>query len=544
MLRQRVDDRPQPAERRALELAPQLAQGQVESSSVGSDWESVARAGIVGRAYRRPALRSYHSDGRLATRLFVARRSGCATMAAMVSPTDADRSGSSSSTTTAAPSCVRCVEHLLATRLARPTASRSWSSTTHRLTVRDRRDRGAVPRRSGSSAHPTTSASPPTTSPSATSTASTTSASSTTTPSPSPGTCGPWSPPLEADPARRRVPAILLAPRVRRPAASPVDGWHAPRRRAPPRRSALRRRVDGERRRPDRRLRRRVLGTGARRRRARPCSGGAHRRALLARARRRRGRSGGERHRRSRSASPGSTRSTSGSTAGRVPVSVAVGTAPRWFDVPLAGEPYDVVNNVGSELVEGGWGGDRGFLQPDRGQFDEPDRRVRLVRRRGALPGALPARGRPVRRALLHVLRGHRPGVAGPGPGLALPLRARVGPPPRARGHQRRGFGPVPPTSSSATAWSCWRRTRPSASPPAAAGRYLLSTASYARRDVVRPVLGGHRPDAPVWCGPGCGSFGALPPHGARTLRDDRRARRDESRVHDEALLGWRCPSQ
>lgn len=50
---------------------------------------------------------------------------------------------------------------------------------------------------------------------------------------------------------------------------------------------------------------------------------------------------------------------------------VEVGPEPTWVDVPL-GEPFDVVNNVGSCLFAGGYGGDRGFLEPDRGQYDEP----------------------------------------------------------------------------------------------------------------------------------------------------------------------------
>jgi GT2 family glycosyltransferase len=45
---------------------------------------------------------------------------------------------------------------------------------------------------------------------------------------------------------------------------------------------------------------------------------------------------------------------------------------PTWFDVPVAGPATDVVNNAGSVLIEGGYGADRGFLEPDRGQYDAP----------------------------------------------------------------------------------------------------------------------------------------------------------------------------
>ena len=45
----------------------------------------------------------------------------------------------------------------------------------------------------------------------------------------------------------------------------------------------------------------------------------------------------------------------------------------RWIDVSLAGEPFDVVNNVGSVLLPRGHAADRGFLQRDTGQFEEPE---------------------------------------------------------------------------------------------------------------------------------------------------------------------------
>ena len=59
-------------------------------------------------------------------------------------------------------------------------------------------------------------------------------------------------------------------------------------------------------------------------------------------------------------------------TAGADPVEVTVTTSPTWFECPVAQEPYDVINNVGSVLVEGGWGADRGFLERDEGQYSEP----------------------------------------------------------------------------------------------------------------------------------------------------------------------------
>jgi hypothetical protein len=42
------------------------------------------------------------------------------------------------------------------------------------------------------------------------------------------------------------------------------------------------------------------------------------------------------------------------------------------YEVELGGDPFDLINNVGSELVDGGYGADRGWLEPDRGQHDSP----------------------------------------------------------------------------------------------------------------------------------------------------------------------------
>lgn len=41
-----------------------------------------------------------------------------------------------------------------------------------------------------------------------------------------------------------------------------------------------------------------------------------------------------------------------------------------WYETPLEGRPFDVVNNVGTELVADGYGADRGYLERDTGQYD------------------------------------------------------------------------------------------------------------------------------------------------------------------------------
>lgn len=51
---------------------------------------------------------------------------------------------------------------------------------------------------------------------------------------------------------------------------------------------------------------------------------------------------------------------------------VAVGPDGTTVELPLGATPEDVVNNAGSSLFQGGYGGDRGFLERDAGQYDVP----------------------------------------------------------------------------------------------------------------------------------------------------------------------------
>ena len=53
-------------------------------------------------------------------------------------------------------------------------------------------------------------------------------------------------------------------------------------------------------------------------------------------------------------------------------VRVEVGTDPTSVGVRVGGPRYDVVNNIGSRVLPDGSGGDRGFMEVDRGQHDEP----------------------------------------------------------------------------------------------------------------------------------------------------------------------------
>jgi GT2 family glycosyltransferase len=51
---------------------------------------------------------------------------------------------------------------------------------------------------------------------------------------------------------------------------------------------------------------------------------------------------------------------------------LAVGRTPTWYEIPLVGPAVDVLNSTGVLLLEGGYGADRGFLEVDEGQYDEP----------------------------------------------------------------------------------------------------------------------------------------------------------------------------
>jgi GT2 family glycosyltransferase len=53
-------------------------------------------------------------------------------------------------------------------------------------------------------------------------------------------------------------------------------------------------------------------------------------------------------------------------------VSGTADPSPHWVRLTAAGPGFDVINNVGSELVTLGFGADRGFEERDRGQYDEP----------------------------------------------------------------------------------------------------------------------------------------------------------------------------
>jgi GT2 family glycosyltransferase len=217
-------------------------------------------------------------------------------------------------------------------------------------------------------------------------------------------------------------------------------------------------------------------------------------------------------------------------------VEAEVGPEPVWVDVPLGGEPYDIVNNVGSVLVEGGYGADRGFLQPDEGQFDEPSDvfawcgagvlfNVAYLREIGLFDERFFMYYEDTDMAWRGRARGWRYRYVPESKLRHVHSATSVEGSPLFQHHVERNRLVM---------------LTKNASRGLAAGavlRFLLTTLSYARRDVVMPLLRGRRP-----------SFGLLR---ARLrsffaylrmvpeLLSDRRQLRATQTVHDEAISSW-----
>lgn len=216
-----------------------------------------------------------------------------------------------------------------------------------------------------------------------------------------------------------------------------------------------------------------------------------------------------------------------------------VSSEPTWVEVAVPGPVFDVVNNAGSLLVEGGWGADRGFLQRDIGQFDEPAEvfawcggavvfPVRYLREVGLFDERfflyyedtdLSWRGRAqgwtyryVPEALVRHVHAAS-SVEGSPMFHHFVERNRL---------------------------VMLAKNAPASFALGAVARYLLSTASYARRDIVRPILGRHRPSLGL-VRARLRSFLAflrLLPHIFR----ERRSLRRRQVVSDEAILAWAVP--
>ena len=427
----------------------------------------------------------------------------------------------------------RCVEHLEAPRLAgRPARDRGGRQ---RLapTARDRLLVAARPG-SGWSASPATSGSRPTTWRCATSTASTSSASSTTTPSSSPDYLDAL---VDGARGRRRARRRLPEDRARRPLRRPRPSTPATVAPCPATRATSVCRVSGV----------EVDGVD-----------------VLARRRVRRGRLGHRRPGAARSAVPLDRRPRRGARAGRptgepTPGSGSAGGAAGPSKVVLdAGGGGDdgrgrARRRPGSTcprrrsrstssttsarvLVEGGWGGDRGFLEPDARPVRRAPGGVRLVRRRRAAsaPTTCATSGSSTSGSSCTTRTPTcRGGAAAAGWRYRyVPTRAA----PRARRDQRRGLGHVPALRRAQPARACWPRTPRAARRPGAVGVPAVhGVLRPARRRRAR-LLRGRRP-APRARASRLRSFGALP----RLL--PRRSRRRADASVAASAVARRVPS-
>ena len=170
-----------------------------------------------------------------------------------------------------------------------------------------------------------------------------------------------------------------------------------------------------------------------------------------------------------------------------------VTTEPAWYPVTLAGDPFEVINNTGSVVLDDGYGADRGYLERDAGQYDVEEDVPAWCGATVLLRAAyLQDTGLFDERLFLYY------------EDLELSLRGR------ARGWRYR-YVPdsvvrhvhsATSVEGSALATHYNERNRllvltRHAGPAAgvrATMRYLLVTGSYFRRDVVSPLLRGERP--------------------------------------------------
>jgi GT2 family glycosyltransferase len=217
-------------------------------------------------------------------------------------------------------------------------------------------------------------------------------------------------------------------------------------------------------------------------------------------------------------------------------VSVSVGPEPRWCSVALAGPAVDVVNSAGVDLVAGGYGADRGYLDVDGGQYDDPTEvfawsgaSVLLSRRYLESVGLfderfflyyedfdLAWRGRLRGWRYAYIPTSVARHVHAATTGLASPLQAHYV-------ERNRLLTLV--------------RNAPASLARGALARFVLVTASYARRDVVARVLHGRRPSAEV-VRRRLRAFAAFLRLGPFAMVDRRRTRRGAV-LSDEEVEAW-----
>jgi len=223
-------------------------------------------------------------------------------------------------------------------------------------------------------------------------------------------------------------------------------------------------------------------------------------------------------------------------SSGDSSVERVVGREPAWFDVTLGGEPFDVVNNVGCTLVEGGYGADRGFLERDDGQYGSPAEIFAWCGAAAVLSRRyLDSVGTFADRFFLYYedfdlsWRGRAQGwryLYVPGPPVRHVHSASAVEGSRLHHHY-----------SERNRLLTLTRNAPGRLAAAAAARHLLITASYARRDVASPLVH-RRPPSWEMVRRRSGAFASYLAALAPTLAERRRLRRRQE-VADADLLRW-----
>jgi GT2 family glycosyltransferase len=216
-----------------------------------------------------------------------------------------------------------------------------------------------------------------------------------------------------------------------------------------------------------------------------------------------------------------------------------VGVSPAWVEIQLSGTPHDIVNNVGSIVFNDGYGADRGFLEPDEGQYQEP---VEVFAWCGGSvllrPRYLADAGLFDERFFLYYedtdlswrgrTRGWRYGYV-PDAVVRHVHAASTGEGSPVFQHyvERNRLLMLAKDAPRGLAWG-------------AVWRYLLVTLSYARRDIVGPVLRLHRPNVEQ-VRRRLASFAGFARLAPAMLRDRWRIRR-RATVGDGDLRAWFTP--
>jgi len=218
---------------------------------------------------------------------------------------------------------------------------------------------------------------------------------------------------------------------------------------------------------------------------------------------------------------------------------LVVGSERRWHRLPISGPPVDIVNNVGSVLIEGGYGADRGYLEPDEGQYDAPADVFAWCGGSVLLrPAYLADVGLFDERFFLYYedtdlsWRGRSRG-----------WRYRYVPGAVARHIHAASTGEGSPVFQHYVERNrllMLVKNAPARMAAHAVWRYLLTTLSYARRDLVAPVLGRRRPRPTIVVRRlrSLADFARLLPG---ILGERRRVRR-RATVGDAELLAWAVP--